>query len=254
MKLKTIEVEGKTYAEIQDGKPVFVHDDGKEIPFDAPGALSKISQLNGEAKGHRERAEAAEGKLKKFEGIEDPEAAIKALATIKNLDDKKLVDAGEVEKVKAEAIKAVRSEFEPVVAERDKLKSDLFNEKIGGSFARSKYIAEKLAIPADLVQARFGDRFKIEDGKTVAYDAQGNKLYSRAKPGELADFEEAIDMLVDAYPHKDTILKGSGASGGGAGASNNNGGGAKSMTRAQFEQLGPSERASKMQDGYTVTD
>ncbi|HET9819643.1 MAG TPA: DUF6651 domain-containing protein [Rhodanobacteraceae bacterium] len=253
MKLKTIEVEGKTYAVIQDGKPVFVHDDGKEIPFDAPGAMAKIGQLNAEAKGHRERAEAAETKLKGFDGIEDPAAAIKALATVKNLDDKKLVDAGEVEKVKAEAIKAVRAEFEPVVAERDKLKADLYGEKIGGSFARSKYIADKLAIPADLVQARFGERFKIEDGKTVAYDAQGNKLYSRAKPGELADFDEALDMIVDAYPHKDTILKGSGASGGGAGQSHG-GGGAKSITRAQFDQLSPTDRAAKMKDGFSVTD
>lgn len=253
MKLKTIEIEGKTYAVIQDGKPVYTHDDGKEIAFDAPATVAKIGQLNGEAKGHRERAEAAEAKLKGFEGIEDPAAALKAIATIKNLDDKKLVDAGEVEKVKAEAIKAVRAEFEPVVAERDKLKGDLFNEKIGGSFARSKYIADKLAIPSDLVQARFGDRFKIEDGKTVAYDAQGNKIYSRAKPGELADFEEAIDMIVDSYPHKDTILKGSGASGGGAGQSGA-GGGAKSISRAQFEQLSPTDRSSKMKDGFTVTD
>ena len=40
--------------------PVFVHADGKEVPFDADSALGKISQLNGESKQHREAKEAAE--------------------------------------------------------------------------------------------------------------------------------------------------------------------------------------------------
>ena len=35
MKLKTIEVDGKTYAEVVDNKPVYLHDDSKEVGFDA---------------------------------------------------------------------------------------------------------------------------------------------------------------------------------------------------------------------------
>ena len=67
-----------------------------------------------------------------------------------------------------------------------------------------------------MVQARFGSAFKVEDGKIVAYDNAGNKIFSRSRPGELADFDEALETLVDQYPYKDQILKGSGASGGGA--------------------------------------
>lgn len=38
MKLKTVEINGKQYAEIDTaGLPVYVHDDGKEIGFDAAG-------------------------------------------------------------------------------------------------------------------------------------------------------------------------------------------------------------------------
>lgn len=222
MKLK-LDADG--HVVVQDGKPVYVHDDGKEVAFDAPGTVATITRLNGEARGHRERAEAAEAKLKPFDGIEDPAAARKALETVKNLDQKKLVDAGEVEKVKEEAIKALKAQYEPVLTERDKLRSDLYAEKIGGAFSRSKTIAEKFAIPADLVQARFGAQFKIEDGKTVAYDQSGNKLFSRSNPGELADFEEALEIIVDQYPYKANILKGSGASGSGAGASANAGAG-----------------------------
>lgn len=219
MKLKTEEVNGKTYGVLQDGKPVYVHDDGKEVAFDAPAAVAKIGQLNGEAMGHREIREKAEAKLKAFEGIDDPAAAKKALATVANLDQKKLVDAGEVQKVKDEAIKAVEEKYKPVIEERDKLKNDLYSEKIGGSFARSPLIVgdkAKLAIPADIVQSAFGKHFSIESGKVVAKDAAGNQIFSRSKPGEPADFDEALEILVDAYPHKDTILKGTGNSGTGA--------------------------------------
>ena len=47
MKLKTVEINGKQYAEIDTaGLPVYVHDDGKEIGFDAPLATKKITELN----------------------------------------------------------------------------------------------------------------------------------------------------------------------------------------------------------------
>ena len=68
MKLKTVEINGKQYAEIDTaGLPVYVHDDGKEIGFDAPLATKKITELNGEAKNHRLAKEAAEEKLAKFD-------------------------------------------------------------------------------------------------------------------------------------------------------------------------------------------
>jgi hypothetical protein len=231
---------------------VFIHVDGREAPLDADSTIATIGKLNGEAKGHRERAEAAETTLKSFEGIADPVAARKALDTIRNLDDKKLVDAGEVERVKSEAIKAVEEKYAPVVKKAETLEAALYSEKIGGSFSRSKVIADKFAIPADLVQARFGSAFKIEDGKTVAYDQSGNKIFSRTRPGELADFDEALEVLVDHYPYKDQILKGSGASGGGAGGSNPGAGGKKTITRAQFGALDAAAQAAAARDANTV--
>lgn len=251
MKLK---LDANGNAVLQDGKPVYVHDDGKEIAFDAVATVATIKNLNAEAKSHRERAEAAEGKLKGFEGIDDPAAAIKALAVIKNLDDKKLVDAGDVERVKLEAIKAVEEKYAPTVKRVSELEGQLHEQIVGGSFARSKAIAEKFAIPADLVQARFGSHFKVENGKLVATDAHGNKVYSRARPGELADFDEALETLVDQYPYKANILKGTGNSGGGSGGgSGGQGGGKRTLTRAQFDALPPGEKA-KAAGEATITD
>lgn len=254
MKLK-LDADG--HVVVQDGKPMYVHDDGREVAFDAPGTIATISRLNGEAKGHRERAEAAEAKLKTFEGIDEPEAARKALDTVKNLDDKKLVDAGEVERIKSEAIKAVEDKYKPIVRERDTLQRALIEEKVGGNFARSKFIADKMAIPSDMVQARFGDAFKLEGNTLTAYDPSGNKLYSRSNPGELAGFDEALEMLVEAYPYRDHILKGSGANGSGAqgGANGAGGGGAqKSLTRAAFASLSAVAQMQHIKASGVVTD
>ena len=237
--------------------PVFVNASGGEAPFDADATVGTISRLNGEAKSHRERAEKAEGDLKKFEAISDVDAALAALETVKNLNDKKLVDAGEVQKVKDQAIASVRAEFDPIVKERDSLKTALFDEKIGGAFARSAFIGEKVAIPVDFVQATFGKHFTVEDGKVIAKDASGTQLFSRTRHGEPADFEEALSILIDAHPQRDSILKGSGASGGGAhgGGNGGGGGGKRTITRAQFDGMGQAEQAAAARDAnVTITD
>ncbi|MFC2997615.1 DUF6651 domain-containing protein [Acinetobacter sichuanensis] len=215
MKLKTTQIDGKTYAEVNEqGLPLYIHDDGKEVAHDAAQTVATITRLNGEAKSNRERYEKAESSLAAFAGIEDPIAAKKAVETLKNFDDKKLVDAGEVEKVKAEAIKAVEEKYAPIVQERDALQNQLHGELIGGGFARSQMIKDKISVPADMVQAQFGRNFKVENGKVVAYDNHGQQIYSRSRPGELADFDEALDQLIDGYQYKDHILKGGQGSGG----------------------------------------
>ncbi len=228
--------------------PIYVHTDGREAPFDADSTLGTISRLNGEAKAHRERAEKAEGARKAFEGITDAEAARKALATVANLDAKKLVDAGEVERVKAEAIKSLQAQYEPHIKRAQELEQALYSEKIGGSFARSKFIADKIAIPADMVQAAFGRHFGIEGGKIIAKDANGQQIFSRTRHGEPADFEEALELLVDAYPHKASILKGANASGGGASSSAAGASGKTNITREQFSKLTPAEQRAKATD------
>lgn len=238
---------------VSDGKPVFVHDDGSEVAFDAQQTVSTISRLNGEAKAHREAKERAEAALKQFEGM-DAKAAKDALSKLANIDAKKLIDAGEVEKVRAEISKVYEERLAAESKRASDLESALYDERIGGAFARSEYVKAKLAIPSDFVQARFGQQFKLEDGKVVAYDATGNKVYSKSRPGELADFDEALEFLVNAYPQRDYILKGTGADGSGSKGSAGKSGGQKSLTRAAFDALSPADKTAKMRDGFTVTD
>jgi hypothetical protein len=115
---------------------------------------------------------------------------------------------------------------------------ELASEKITGAFARSPFVRDKLALPGDIAQSKFGSSFKVENGAVVAHDDSGAVILSTSRPGEPADFEEAIAALVNAYPDKDHILKGSGASGTGARTSAG-GGRATTMTRAEFERLDP---------------
>ena len=264
MKLK-LDAEGR--AVLTDGKPVYVHDDGKEVPFDAPTTVATITRLNGEAKAHREAKESAEEKLKAFAGIDDPAAALRALETIKNVDEGKLLTAGKVEEIKTAAKRAAEEQvaaanktnaesLKAAEGERDKIRSLYDGEKLSGAFKGSKLIADKFVIPADLAQARFGNHFKNEDGKLVAYDPSGNKVFSRARPGEIADFDEALETLVDQYPYRDKILKGTGSSGSGAQAGNGGGSGSKSISRTEFAGLPAAEQAARAKpgSGYVIVD
>jgi hypothetical protein len=237
--------------------PVFIHPDGKEAPFDADSTLASIRARAEQSQRVEAENKDLKEKVKAFDGL-DAEEARKAIATVKNLDDKKLVDAGEVERVKAETIKAVEEQYKPIKDKAAELESQLNRHLIGGAFARSKFIAEKFAAegPAgvEIAEALFGSRLKVEGGKVVGYDANGAKLYSRSRPGELADPDEAIELLVDSYPHKASILKGSGSSGSGSSGSSNGGGGKKTIPRAQFDQLDPAGRMAHVKAGGVVTD
>lgn len=245
--------------------PIFIHPDGREAPFDADTTVANISRLNSEAKNHREAKEAAEAKLKGFEGIDDGEAARKALETVKNIKDGELVQAGKVQEIKdaaaasakqavADATRAAEARERALAEQNAKLTGDLNNHIVGGSFSSSKFIAEKLAIPADIAQKFFGDRFKVDGGKLVPLDQSGNPIFSATRHGEHADFDEALQVMVGQYANKEMILKGSGASGGGAGTNKGGSGGAKEIPRSQFFAMAPQAQAEAIKGGAVVTD
>lgn len=258
MKLK-LDAQGNVATKEVNGVklPVYVHDDGTEKEFDASGTMATITRLNGEAKAHREAKEAAELKLAAFKDIPDPKTALEAMAKLKTIDLTKLVDAGKVDEVRAEVAKVMQGEIDKLKSSESGLQAQVYQLMVGGAFSRSKLIGDKpgqLAIPVDLAQARFGSNFKVEDGKIVAFDASGNKLYSKVRGGELADFEEGLALLVDAYPHKDSILRGAGGSGGGAGGSRVGAGGKKVITRVAFDAMDPVAQRAALTEHAQVVD
>jgi len=222
---------------VQDGKPVYVDDSGSEIPFDAPAAMQKITELNGEAKKHRLEAKEAKEKLITFEGIEDPAAAIKALQFAQSMEGKKVMDDEAIQKLISNAVKPVQEKataLEKALGDKD---AHIYKLEVSNRFQSSPFIKEKSIIPPDMLEAAFGKNFKIENGRVLAFDGSGNQIFSKVKPGEPAEFDEAIQVLFDSHPLKDSLYKASGASG--SGAQGSQGGGSAAD---RFSNLKPTDR------------
>lgn len=220
MKLK---VDDHGNAVLDDGKPVYIHDDGKEIPFDAPQAFSKIKDLNAENKKWREQFEDAK---KKLEGIGefDIEKAKEALETVEKIETKKLIDAGELDKATTEMAKAMQAKTEEITnsmqaklsalqKERDELKTSFHSETLKSRFGSSEFLKKETHLTPDVARRLWENNLQIENGKIVPYDSEGNKIYSRKNAGELAGFDEAIEVLFDSWPEKNYYRRGSDASG-----------------------------------------
>jgi hypothetical protein len=262
MKLKTVELGGKTYAEIADGKPVFVKDDGTEQTLDPASMLSRIGALNKENGEFRSERDSAMGKLKSFEGIADPAAALKALETLSAIDQKKLVDSGKLDEVKASISKNYDdkiaeltrslSEKDKVIADKDRIYS---SEKLKGEFASSAFVKD-LAYPADMIQALFGPSFKVEEGKVIGYQSDGRPVYSKAveRAGEIATFDEALKDYIDSRPDKDTFYKAPNSNGSGAKPGTQKTNGVRTMRRSEFDALDHAMRPKVIQSGTQIVE
>ncbi|MDD2744034.1 MAG: hypothetical protein PHV02_17355 [Rhodocyclaceae bacterium] len=159
----------------------------------------------------------------------------------------------EIERVKSEVSQGFQAQLDEANARAQKLEQALHSEKVDGSFARSKF-AEKLVVPTDMLKSFFGQQFKIEDGRMVAFDVTGNKIYSTMNPGEPAEFEEALEKIIEAYPKKDAILR---ATASGSGAIGNNYahvGGSKSISRSRWDSMDQAARMEFTKCGGKVTD
>jgi len=230
---------------MKDGNPVYLNG-GNEMTVRG----DTISQLNGEAQRHREEKQALEKKLKAYDGL-DAEQARQAITKLADVDLSKMIDKGEIDKVKAQ----IQSEYNTLMEEKDgaigKLQSEIDGMKIDSIF-NSKFVQESVAVPHDMFQASFRNNFKVEDGKINAYDKSGNRLMSKEHIGEPASPEEALKLLVDAHPQKDTILKADIGNGSGSNGSGGNRGTGRILKRAEYDKLPPvkqAELAGKMASG-----
>jgi len=239
MKPKTEEVNGKQYAVLDDQGRVLYDNDGKEFAFDAEQTYNKITELQGEAKQHREAKEAAESEKQKLE------------KQIGDVDLSKMVNQDKLEEVKSEVAKSYESSLEEERNARQALEQRYNTEKLQSSFASSQFVNENLAVPPDMAMATFGQNFEVQDGQLVPKDQQGNVIYSRKNPGSVADFDEAMSQIVEGYQYKDRIMKASNHQGtGGEGGQGQ--APAKTISRSEFEGMNPQQQqevASSIKEG-----
>ncbi len=233
-----LEADGKSITTGESGQPLWVADDEgadkKPVEVNWASALQTISRLNGENKERREKAEElttqleeAGGKLKPFDGI-DPLAAKEAITKLESIKQGELLTADKVESFKTSILQAAEAEktnlikgydeklngFAKSIGEKD---AQIYKMVISNAFANSPGV-KKFQAPAAMIEAFFGHYFKVEDGEPIAY-MNGNKINSRTNPGNAANFDEAIEIIVEQYPEKDKLFPGSRGGSGSAGGS-----------------------------------
>lgn len=253
-KLK-VDPEKKSPVIEDDGRIIYIDPEGKELGLNPPALFEKIGELGKENKKHREKYSELKKKYSILEGIEDiaeyKQKADEALKTVENFNDKDYLKADKVDKLKAditaayeEKIKQLGSiygEKEAELSKQVEAKADQIRRLlISKHFATSKYFSggekSKTILPSAIAEDHFGKHFKIEDGPdglpTIrAFYSNGDQVLSRNNPGEPADFDEAIGLIIDKYPGKESILRSTASGSGSTGGTGNN------ATLSDIEQI-----------------
>lgn len=223
---------------LADGNPVWLDADGTERTI----KRDTIPALQAENKTFRTKAQEYEAKMREFEGL-DPKAAREALNKLKDVDLSKMVGADKLEEVKGQ----LKGEYESKIAEYDgtvkTLQSKLDNMVLDSAFNQSQFIKENIAVPTEMFRAAFGQYFKLNDGKIEAFDRAGNRIMSKKSIGEYADFDEAVELLVEGYSQRDAILKAPDQRGSGSNGAGGNSGGGSVIREADFEKMNPAQQA-----------
>lgn len=197
--------------------------------------LQEVMEKKAKLLAEKSAREAAEAKLKQFEGINLDE--VKTLLSKKQEDEHKALEAkGEFEKVKQQMREAHQNEVktlsEQIKAIQDQLsaRESVIDElSIGHAFTGSRFIQEKLVLPPSKARTVFGTHFeRNEHGVIVGYDkpkGTSNRAPLVDSNGDPLPFDEAISKLVERDPDKDLILRASVKAGAGSSTSTTTGGG-----------------------------
>jgi len=233
------EVDDHNNVVMQDGNPVFIYPDGKKAPFNADSTINAINKANSEAADRRIKLKELTEMVKPLKDVllddftpENVSAfiadATKNKEVVSNYEDKDFVAAGDVEKIKSQAVENVKNTYEQKIKDM----STLFSNKeqdyqnqfaqmeglnrellIESEFKGSDFIKNNTSIPYELFYNTYGKNFSIEyddDNRPIvkAKRADGSDVISLSKPGQFADPSEAIEILINEHPQKESFLKG----------------------------------------------
>lgn len=236
----------------------YVEGEDKKFRLDIEGGFKTTEEISGLSTAlgkERARADAAEKRLKSFDGF-DPKEFQKQQVELEQLRASRDDAAKERDAFVADALK-------PVAADRDQYKALYEQERaekeamaIEHLIAQSK-VFDKVKDPIyrrDL-QNRIRPLLKYQDGNVVGFNAMGGQIFD--SNGMPAPKDLLVEMIAKSFPDSASYFEGSTASGSGATPSANMSGGAggiKTMKRADFEKLDPASRMARMKEGYKITD
>jgi hypothetical protein len=254
-----VKTDDQGHAVLKDGLPVWVLDNGSEEVFDGPKLHSTVGKIRQERDEFETQARVTRDALRRFGSSDDEiNAAVEKLKLARNLDDKKLIDAGKVDEVVNQRLKDAAVAWEQEKGQmkqaQDDLSSRLRKVLISNRFATTKALDGTFLTPA-LAEATFGSLFDVENESPVAFrdGSRKERLYSKNDPSKVADFDEALSILVTSHPEYPKWKKGVNAAGGGAPGSGDPAGG-NNMTRDQFEAQTPNARMEFIRKGGQVVD
>tara|TARA_R110000764_G_scaffold35177_5_gene78543 strand:+ start:301 stop:978 length:678 start_codon:yes stop_codon:yes gene_type:complete len=185
---------------------------------DVSGLKRKIDELLTEKKSVQQKANEA-----------DEQAKAELAAKLKNANDyEQLYNSSESERQKASEELAT-------------LKANLQQQQVA---SQASTVASKLTkdtARAKLLSAQIVSRLSLVDGEVRVLDANGNLTVSSV--------EELTASIKAEYPF---LVDGSQAAGGGATGGNSGAGDAKTVSRADFDNLGQSERSKFFKAGGKI--
>lgn len=224
------------YAKGEDGK-FHLNVDGVEDVTGLKSALQK----------ERDNVKELKAKYAAYEGI-DPEKAQEALQKLRDLEEKKLIEAGELEKVLENRTKMMRQDHQAQVEQLTKraeaaetsaadLRKQLATAVIERGIADA--VAEvgqpRKGALIDIIQ-RGRQTWKLDDkGKPVATNEDGTTVYGKDGK-EPISMKEWAENLLEQAPHLFEESKGGGAKGSIVG------GDGKSMPAEELAKLSPAQR------------
>lgn len=258
---------------VPDGALLVEYDNGETKPLNPVkliGDVKKVSDRAAALEKERDGLKTQYDSITTLFNGSDPEEfltkAKAAMETVEGLEAGDLADAETLRRAKEDVARGyedkIKRSKEQYEAQIRKLQEDLktSNERRlerlkESAFASSKFVS-KLTAPPDLIQSKFGAYFfEDESGNLRARDANGDTIKSPTDPVSDASFEEAIMILVDKYPHKDSLFPGRGGSGSGTPPhSSSSSPTGKTVTREKLLVATPERRQQMMREGYEVVD
>lgn len=153
--------------------------------------------------------------LEKYDGI-DPEKYRQLTEQEKKIREKKLIEAGEIDKVVEERVKAMKEEhtttMKTVTTERDTLQAKLSSVLIDSAVKSAAIAIGVIPTAVDDVVLRAKATFSMKNGEVVPLDAKGNVIYGKDGTTPLS-VDEWVKGLKQSAPHLFEGMKGSGAAG-----------------------------------------
>jgi hypothetical protein len=202
--------------------------DGVESHPSATALANALTRQKEERKAAEERRMALEETMKQFDGL-DPEAARKALDRVNEMEDKKMMDQGEFEKLLENKTAAMRADFEKQQLAKEELlakateSTQMLDSRLREVTIHSalKDAATKLGVRSSAlpdVVARSNGIWNLDDeGQPVAVDPDGTRMIGKdSNPMQITEW---VEGLAASAPHLFEPNSGGGAKGSGPGSS-----------------------------------